>query len=74
MGPSRICICGDGELGKGVNFEGLAAATIFFDTSEESQLKAMQVMTSTFTFISFFTYNFSMIIDIALQIDLVLTL
>lgn len=48
--------------------------TIYFDNSVESQLRAMDVMSRCFTFYSFFAYNFSTIIDITLQIDLVLTL
>ena len=71
MGASRYLYCGPNG---GANFEGFAAATIFFDTSEESQIKVMMLTAKTFTFLSFFSYNFSTIIGIVLQMDLVLTL
>ena len=68
LGVSRYLVC---HLG---NAEGLVALTIYFDKSEESQMKAMRLIVNSYTFFMFFAYNFSSVIDIALQIDLVKTL
>ena len=61
MGVSRYFVCSQGG-----HFEGMAAATIFFDTSEESQLRVMKIVSQFFTFISTFAFNFTTVIDIAL--------
>lgn len=69
MGVSRYLICS--EIG---HAEGLLAATLFFDVSEESQLKALKLMTRSYIVCMFTMINFAGMIDIFLQIDLVLTL
>ena len=69
MGVSRHLYCD-----KTGNIEGMAAATIFYDISEESQLRAVNLMGKWFVFLSFSAYNFLTIMDISLHIDLVLTL
>ena len=68
LGVSRYLVCHMG------NAEGLVALTVYFDMSEESQLRAMKLIVNSYTFFMFFCYNFSSVIDIALQIDLVKTL
>ena len=52
----------------------MSAATIFFDTSDESQRRVMDLMAKLFIFGSFAAFNILTIIEICLQIDLVLTL
>ena len=68
MGVSRYFVC------KGGNVEGLAAVTMFWNASEESQIKALKLITNCYTFSMFFAYAFTSAIEIALQIDLALTL
>jgi hypothetical protein len=58
----------------GGNFEGVFAATIYFDMSEASQLRAMNVITRSYTFGMYFCYTFVSMIDIFLQVDLIMTL
>lgn len=69
MGMSHYLYCD-----KTGNIEGMAAATIFYDISEESQKRAMDLMGQWFVFLSFGAYNFLTVMDISLHIDLVLTL
>ena len=65
---SRHLVCG------GFNAEGLVAMTLYWDNSHESQLKAMRVIANTYTFLMYFSYNFTAMIELFLHIDLIQTI
>ena len=67
MGVSRKFICNG-------NLEGIAAATMYYDMSESSQLKVMYNIQQLFTFMCFFIDNFITDTNIFLHIDLILTI
>ena len=60
MDVSRYWVCDGG------NAEGLIAATIYWDTSEESQLKAMNVLSQFFTTAMWSAFCFNTLLDITL--------
>ena len=68
MGASRYLVCNGG------NMEGLVAATMFWDTSQESQLKAMSAISAFYPTAMWFFYNINTFVDITLQTDLVIIL
>jgi len=68
MGASRYLVCHGG------NAEGMVAATLFWDTSEESQLKAMHCISNFFVTAMWTAFSLNTFVDITLQTDLVIIL
>ena len=52
----------------------MLAATLFFDTSKESQMRAMYYMTKTFCFLLNFSFTFQTVIEIGFMYDLAKTI
>ena len=57
-----------------LNGEIIFAATVYFDTSEASLMRAMEVMSKSYLTLVYFSTNIPMVLEICLLYDLVLTL
>ena len=68
MNVSRYLVC------KGGHAEGIIATTIFWDSSEQSQLRAMNAVSSFYTTAMWSAFCMNTLLDITLQVDLVIIL